>query len=179
MAFDGIGPTAGSDQDRIAGADKAVTQNAVHRHLAYQLARAHRKLNADLEAMLQQDGMSVEQWRVLDLLGDGAGRPMGELARLVLMNHPALTKLADRMVANGLVHRIADPEDQRRVLLHITDRGRVLSDRLRRRAEDHNRTIEVAFGTAKTAALMALLDDLVEDPPAAAPQTGGERLSQR
>ena len=129
--------------------------------LTYQLARAHRIPNAELEALLQREKMSVEQWRVLDVLSTRNGLSMGALARLVLMNHPALTKLADRMVANGLIHRVSDPKDQRRVLVHLTDQGAAIRERLRPRIEDHHNDVELAFGHSKAAALRALLDDLL------------------
>ena len=56
---------------------------------------------------------------------------MGELANAVLMNHPALTKMIDRMVSSGLVHRAPDPADQRRVLVYGTERGIVAMQKLR------------------------------------------------
>ncbi|MGP9818721.1 MarR family winged helix-turn-helix transcriptional regulator [Salinarimonas sp. NSM] len=137
---------------------------SIRSHLSYHLARAHRQLHADLEARLQKEGASVEQWRVLEVLADRQGRAMGELAEEVLMNHPALTKLADRMVASGLVHRVADPQDQRRVLLHATARGAAMQARLRRLVAEHDRHVERLFGASKTAALKALLEDLAEGP---------------
>jgi DNA-binding MarR family transcriptional regulator len=140
-----------------------VSRRSIERYLAYHVARAHRQLHIELEATLQQEGVSVEQWRVLEVLSDYAGYSMGELAELVLMNHPALTKLTDRMVANGLVHRIADAQDQRRVLVHITDRGTAIFSRLKRKAEEHNSRVEQALGASKAAALKALLEDLVTD----------------
>lgn len=133
-------------------------------YLSYQLARAHRKMHSDLEARLQKEGVSVEQWRVLDTLGEMGGLSMGELAERVLMNHPALTKLADRMVANGLIHRVADAADQRRVLVHLTRKGGVTADRLRALAREHDREINATFGQSKSAALRALLEDLLAEP---------------
>ena len=88
--------------------------NRIDTNLTYLLARAHRRLHSGLETELQKDELTVEQWRVLEVLSDREGRSMGTLAELVLMNHPALTKMADRMVVNGLIHRAPDPQDQRR-----------------------------------------------------------------
>lgn len=138
-----------------------MSRPTIEDYLAFAVAQAHRQLHNDLETEMQKEGMSVEQWRVLETLSDRAGRSMGELAESVLMNHPALTKLIDRMVASGLVHRVADPGDQRRVLVHMTDRGRAILTRLKRRAEEHNDSVEQAFGSSKAAALRALLQDLV------------------
>lgn len=140
-----------------------MTKSTIETYLSYLVARAHRQLHGELEAAMQQEGMTVEQWRVLEVLSGRTGRSMGELAELVLMNHPALTKLADRMVASGLIHRVADPQDQRRVLVHRTDRGAALFDRLKRKADEHNVRVEKSFGASKAAALRALLEDLVAE----------------
>ena len=48
---------------------------------------------------------------------------MSELAEIVLMNPPAMTKMVDRMVADGLVQRQIGREDQRRVTLILTEHG--------------------------------------------------------
>ena len=82
-------------------------------YLAYLLAQANRKMTAQLESALSDEGVQIEHWRILEILSDEQGRSMGELAELVLMNHPALTKTIDRMVSRALVHRRADPVDSR------------------------------------------------------------------
>ena len=105
----------------------------------------------------------MEQWRVLSALAQDSGQPMGALARNVFMNHPALTKLVDKMVANGLIHRVVDPADQRRVLVHNTDRGTALLGRLQGIVDSHQRGVEQAFGLSRTAALDILLEELAEN----------------
>src|SRR3954468_16129523 len=72
--------------------------------LALLVSRAERRLVERLAALLAQEGGSVEQWRVLSAVADGAGHPMTEIAEYALMPAPSLTKLVDRMVADTLVH---------------------------------------------------------------------------
>lgn len=55
---------------------------------------------------------------------------MGELADAVLLNHPTLTKMIDRMVSDALVYRVQDPDDRRKVLMFSSDRGKILCKRL-------------------------------------------------
>lgn len=131
-------------------------------HLTYLLAKLHRFANLELEGRLHDLGASVEQWRVLEALENRAGQSMGELAGVVLMNHPALTKMIDRMVANGIVHRALDPSDQRRVLVHITDRGAVLAQRLRPKVEAHEQAMAAMLGKQTVTALRNLLEDAAE-----------------
>jgi DNA-binding MarR family transcriptional regulator len=125
----------------------------------YLIAKVHRFVHNKLEARLQKEGVSVEQWRVLEELGSQSGRSMGELANTVLMNHPALTKMLDRMVSVGLVHRAADPEDQRRVLVYISDRGLVLLERLRPKVRAHEEAIAEILGKSNIGGLTALLEN--------------------
>lgn len=131
-------------------------------YLTYLVAQTHRKLHGDLERELQSEGVSVEQWRMLEVLGDRKGLSMGEIADLVLMNHPALTKMTDRMVARGLVHRAPDPQDQRRVLVYVTDRGQELVQRIRGHVEVQNTAIEERLGQKGSAALRKLLGSVID-----------------
>ena len=107
--------------------------------------------------------MQIEHWRILEVLSDEQGRSMGELAELVLMNHPALTKTIDRMVSNGFVHRRADAADSRRVLVYITDHGLELVARLRECVDHHHEAIDAAVGSKKTEQLKKLLGDLIKN----------------
>ena len=84
---------------------------------------------------------------------------MGELATTVLMNHPALTKMVDRMVANGLVHRAPDATDQRRVLVYLTDRGAALLETLRPKVEAHEAEVRDLIGASNAKAIEALLEN--------------------
>ena len=110
--------------------------------LAYLLAQANRVVTASLERRLAQEGATIDQWRVLEVLSDEQGRSMGELAQLVLMNHPALTKQMDRMVSRGWVHRAADPADSRKVLVFVTDAGLDFVARLRECVSDYHGAID-------------------------------------
>lgn len=139
----------------------ASEKRPITEYVTYLLAQAHRALHLQLEERLRAEGVHVEHWRILEILSDKKGRSMGELADLVLMNHPALTKMLDRMVANGLVHRTTDPADQRRVLVFVTDRGMDLFERIQAQVVDHDGAIANAFGKRKTNSLKTLLEELI------------------
>ncbi len=91
--------------------------------LAEVLSRAEREVTRRLASILEQQGSTVEQWRALSLLADGRSRSMSEIAEVVLLPAPTLTRLIDRMVADNFVYRRSDPRDRRRVLVRITERG--------------------------------------------------------
>jgi DNA-binding MarR family transcriptional regulator len=117
--------------------------------LAHLLSHAERRLVRRLNSVLAEAGCTLEQWRVLSAVGDGAGHPMTEIADYALMPAPSLTKLVDAMVADNLVYRRPDPGDRRRVLLQLAARGRTLHRRAARRlAEDAPRLSLPAGGRA-------------------------------
>ncbi len=128
----------------------------------YLIAKLHRFAHTGLENRLQKHGISVEQWRVLESLGGRHGYSMGELANAVLMNHPALTKMIDRMVSNGLVHRAPDPTDQRRVLVYATDRGAIVANKLRSIVSEHEKEISNILSGAGAREIEAVLKNAGE-----------------
>jgi DNA-binding MarR family transcriptional regulator len=103
------------------------------------LARVTHRVARQIEATLTSSGLSLEQWRVLDLLGDDQGHSMSEIAEHAMVPAPTLTKIVDRLVDNALVHRRVDERDRRRVLVFTTDHGADLHARIApqvSRAED-------------------------------------------
>lgn len=131
-------------------------------HFAYILAQAHRGVHLRFEKRLRSEGVQVEHWRILRILFDRNGQSMGELADNVLMNHPALTKMIDKMVANGLVHRNLDPQDHRRVNIFVTDKGRALYERIHPHDEKLQNEFEIALGSQNMRRLTDLLNEVID-----------------
>ncbi len=136
--------------------------SSIKDYVPYLLAQAHRNVHLGLDKILKNEGVQVEHWRILDVISDEAGRSMGDLADIVLMNHPALTKMLDRMVAKGLVHRLPDPLDQRRILVFITDQGLELHARLSKHVNKYNDAFYANLGPEKITRLKSLLEELMD-----------------
>jgi MarR family transcriptional regulator, organic hydroperoxide resistance regulator len=141
---------------------KSPSNIPITEHLTYLLAQANREINRQLETRLSQEGVAVEQWRILKVLSDGKGHSMGELAAAVLLNHPTLTKIIDRMVSDSLVYRVQDPDDRRKVLMFSSDRGKALTERLNNLALSQEAHIAENYGNEATAELKRLLENLIE-----------------
>src|SRR5215472_225894 len=92
--------------------------------------------------------VTTEQFGVLAHILDRGSVSMGELAiaRNVALN--TATSLVDRLVTAGLVERRGDPDDRRVVRVAVTERGRVLVERLR---------------TAREAVMRRMFDDLGDE----------------
>ncbi len=135
-------------------------EKTVDSYISYALAAAHRKLHTELSQKLKALNVQVETWRVLQSLRASEGITMRELAEVVLMNPPTLTKLVDRMVADGLVQRQLSPIDQRRVQLALTDLGLSLSEKIALHVEEQDDRIIEAIGSEKARLLREALDTL-------------------
>jgi len=60
----------------------------------------------------------------LSVLRRGGGCSMSELARFLRMTSANITFLVDKLQAQGLVERQADPDDRRRTIVNLTPSGR-------------------------------------------------------
>jgi MarR family transcriptional regulator, organic hydroperoxide resistance regulator len=134
----------------------------INDYLAYLLAQADRHVNGQLDVEFRAEGVPVEQWRILKLLAERNGRSMGDLAQVALLNHPTLTKTIDRMVLQALVYRRPDPDDGRKVLIFISERGRAVNDRLNRLANLHQAEIVESYGNREAEDLKRLLEGLIQ-----------------
>lgn len=126
------------------------------------LAEATRRATADLRRLLDERGLPMEQWRVLEALGDERGRSMSELAEAVEMKLPSLSKLIDRMVSSALVQRALDPADQRRVLVYVSDIGLAKLRGLRGPVARELSSIETALDRDDRDTLKRLLQAFIE-----------------
>ena len=135
----------------------------ISQYLAYLLASASRQMRMGLSNSLSEEQFTEEHWRILHVLADAQGHAMGELAERALLNGPALTKNMDKLVSRGVVHRVADETDNRRVWAFITDFGLEVVARLGERVDAHHETIESALGPRKTLQLKKLLESLIEE----------------
>jgi len=79
---------------------------------------------------------------------------VGELAERLQLQHHSTVELINRMVERGLLARQRDPEDQRRVLVHLTEYG----DELLTRLSLLHRTELRTTGPALLRALNALIE---------------------
>jgi DNA-binding MarR family transcriptional regulator len=121
------------------------------------------RLPEDLQADLQ--AVTIHQLDALRLL-ERDGLRMRELARELDISEPASTALADRLVRNGLVERLADPTDRRTVRLELSGAGR---DLMSRWGTHRRQAMTAAFDVLsdrQLAAFIDILETLAAAPPA-------------
>lgn len=79
--------------------------------------------------LLEDLGLTYPQYLVMLVLWEGDGRSVSELGQRLYLDSGTLTPLLKRLESAGLVSRLRDTEDERRVHLHLTAAGRKLKGR--------------------------------------------------
>jgi len=164
-------PHAGTDVVPSPGTAAAAPAELVERFLALQ-PRIERALDLGLPTELRRELGSVTAHQ-LEALGQlpATGQTMRRFAAAVGISGAAATALVDRMVAQGLVERLPDPQDRRTVWVAPSERARgmLMSYQAWRRAMMASVLRRLDVG--QIAALVELLDTLTgseeESPPAA------------
>jgi DNA-binding MarR family transcriptional regulator len=104
--------------------------------------------------------LSVPQFRCLAFIAHEPGSGIGAVASFLGVSMPTASAMVDRLVRAGAVAPQADPDDRRRLQLHITPAGRAQMDEIRQGAR---RDLADALADRDAAELLALragLDEL-------------------
>ena len=81
--------------------------------------------------LLEPLGLTYPQYLALLVLWEQDGLAVGSLGERLFLDSGTLTPLLKRLEAAGLVRRERSVDDERRVLVHLTDEGRALRARAR------------------------------------------------
>jgi DNA-binding MarR family transcriptional regulator len=87
------------------------------------LAAVDKGLLDGLALALSEEDVSVEQWRVLDVISRLGSPTMGELAASSNMPNASLSRVIDALEDAASVFRLPSPEDRRRVTVQLSDHG--------------------------------------------------------
>ena len=95
-------------------------------HVALEaLNREVRGWQADQElfdsTVIERAGLNRTDWRCLDILGTRGPMTAGQLADAVRLTTGAVTGVLDRLEGSGLVRRVRDTKDRRKVIVEVTD----------------------------------------------------------
>ena len=92
-------------------------------HTGYWLRIVSNAVSQDFASKVAGEGVTVAEWAFLRVLyGMGSTAPSA-LAQRMGMTRGAISKLADRLIAKGLVLRIDNPDDRRAHSLSLTALG--------------------------------------------------------
>jgi DNA-binding MarR family transcriptional regulator len=126
------------------------------------LLRAARPIETELRRRLTHEfGVTLPKFDVMAALARReAGMSMTEVSRFLMVSNGNVTGLVDRLVAEGLVMRIANERDRRATFVRLTPMGLRL---FRTMAEAHERWVNEilgAFSDEESETMIGLLDAL-------------------
>ena len=107
-----------------------------------------------------EDGLTLPQLRLLWILRDDDGLPVGALAEQMGVNPSTITGHVDRLVRQGLVRREEDASDRRIVRNYLTDEGLALVSAVLKTAGEYVVNILRRLDDPGLDRLTAALEDL-------------------
>lgn len=141
------------------------TPDFVSSYLLYLLAASSERASDQFHAHVKSLGLRVTEWRVLACLSDKPSMMITRLADLSLMEQSRMTRVVDQMVARGLVARVEDAKDKRRIPVKLTDEGQHLADRLVKDARDHEAELLSSLADTDAERIKAALQELLKRIP--------------
>ncbi len=177
--------TTGADEDGESGSTPSALiagragggrapARFVDDYLAFLLAQASSRISREFHREVNAAGLSVTEWRVLASLEGSAGESIGVLSQLALTKQPTLSRVVQRMEAEGLVTRARVRSDRRQTVVRITPRGHRLTAALRARALQHQAAVLEPFGADNAEMLLGMLRQLLALHPAEGALDDGE-----
>ncbi|HJV27906.1 MAG TPA: MarR family winged helix-turn-helix transcriptional regulator [Aromatoleum sp.] len=155
-----------SAQDSFDESGEEAPVRFVDNYLAYLLAQASSRISREFHREVEATGLSITEWRVLASLEGSTGESIGVLSELTLTKQPTLSKVVQRMEAEGLVARTGALKDRRQTVVRITAKGHRVTEALRERARRHQEAVLEPFGQDNARMLITMLKDLLALHPA-------------
>jgi MarR family transcriptional regulator, organic hydroperoxide resistance regulator len=103
---------------------------SLEQQVCYSMHTTVRAFDAVYRELLAEHGLSYPQYIALMTVGQHGPLTVGSLGELLRLDSGTLSPLLKRMAAAGLVDRVRDATDERRVLVSLSAAGRTLLDRL-------------------------------------------------
>lgn len=125
--------------------------------LPLRLLKAREAAMGFFRPMLQEIPLTEQQWRVIRALNEFEELESKQLAELCCILSPSLTGIINRLEQQGYISRRKSPEDQRRILISLTDMAKEMFARMSPRVEARYKEMTEQFSQADMKALEDLL----------------------
>ena len=142
--------------------------------ICFPLYAAARKVTARYTPLFKELGITYTQYIVLLALWEHDKVPVGELCSRLMLDNGTLSPLLKKMQQAGLVRKDRDRDDDRVVVISLTEEGRALQEQ----AKDVPAEVAgcIKLPPEKAFALRALLDELLSNKPEKAKNTKGAQV---
>tara|TARA_R110000868_G_scaffold11516_2_gene56264 strand:- start:1733 stop:2227 length:495 start_codon:yes stop_codon:yes gene_type:complete len=100
-------------------------------YLPYRLAIASNQVSSMVARAYQQRfGVTIWEWRVIAILGEGRPVTAQALCESTAMDKVSVSRAARALTDRGLIRRLSNVADRRSHLLELTDAGRQVYDEI-------------------------------------------------
>lgn len=147
----------------VGGGAAAGPPVAVGEDLIELLTVTQRRVARSTAAVLAEDGATLDEYRLLRSLAATPAPTMGELGTALHLPPATLTRWVDGLADGALAYRLPDPTDGRKVVVHLSGRGRVRLARLQALVQAHQDALAAALGPDRISALVEALHRISED----------------
>lgn len=130
-------------------------------HLGYWLRFVSNHVSHAFSLKVEASGATVAEWVVLRELYDRGSVVPSHLADALGMTRGAISKLADRLAAKGLVSKDKSRDDRRYQALSLTDAGKALVPHLAALADENDTAFFGHLSAEERVALEKTLRDIV------------------
>ncbi len=133
---------------------------ALENQLCFPLYAAAKELTRQYKPFLDPLGLTYTQYVAMMALWSGDNITVGDLGKKLYLDSATLTPLLKRLEAHGYVRRTRSREDERAVIVSLTEEGRALRDK----AVDvpHCMAGRLNITPEEVAQLKALLDKVLQ-----------------
>ncbi|OXS61437.1 DNA-binding MarR family transcriptional regulator [Bacillus sp. V-88] len=97
--------------------------------ICFKIYTAEREITKLYRSLLEEIGVTYPQYLALLVLWEEETISVKELGRKLFLDSGTLTPMLKRMEANGLVERKRSSEDERSVIISLTDKGRGMKEK--------------------------------------------------
>ena len=126
------------------------------------LAQASRLISGEFHLVVNANGFTVSEWRVLAALAGNEPMSIGRIAQITTIKQSTVSRLLDRMEAAGHVERLNKDGDRRVTLVAITPAGSRMVSRLIPLAREHEQRVLEPFGLQRAEELKSTLRSIIE-----------------
>lgn len=131
-------------------------------HTGYWMRMVSNAVSQDFGRKVAGEGVTVAEWAFLRALFDREPTAPTALAEKMGMSRGAISKLADRLLAKGLIARNGNKTDRRAQVLSLTEEGRARVPVLARLADENDADYFGVLNEEERKALDRILAILVE-----------------
>ena len=130
-------------------------------YLAFLLATASHRISSEFHEKLRELNIAVSTWRILAVLS-AKQRSVNELARIVLLNQPTVSKTLIRLERDGLITRQREKDNQRSVRIGLTKKGVALVSKLIPLAKEHEADAFSTLSQSDRTKLVKILREVIK-----------------